>query len=413
MSGRFVRSLLPLGVLLVGAAGFFLLIWSEKGAQRRPRPDRTPLVEVVPVQPTTLRARVTAQGTVLPARQVTLSPEVSGRVAWVRKELVPGGLIPAGAELVRIDDRQYTLGVRQREADVARADVELALERSRGDVAGREWKQLSPARPDAADNALALREPQLRAAEAALASARAVLERARLDVARTRIVTPFAALVIEEAVEVGQVVSPQTRLATLVGAEAYWVEVAVPMTALALIDLPGGGGEGSAATVTLDAGERTSRWQGRVVRLLGDVDLAGRMARLIVEVTRPHEAGEGDGEGRVPLLLHAFVDVAIEGRERSSVYEVPRVALREGDRVWLADASDRLVVRTIQTAWRTPDSVVVHSGLSPGERLITSPVPGAVEGMPVRVAGALRRDEGGSGGGGPPAGGRPGASAAP
>ena len=391
-----VRFVLPLVVLALGAAGFQVLVRSKRDAKRRPKPDRTPLVDVIRVQPTSATARVTGQGTVVPARRVVLSPEVAGRVAWAHPRLVPGGLVPGGAAIVRIDAREYRLAVQQLEANAARAEVELALERGRSDVATSEWKALAPVDATDESRTLALREPQRKAAEATLASARAALERARLNVARTTVAAPFDALVLEESVETGQVVSPQSRLATLVGTARYWVEVAVPTPQLALIDLPTGGSQGSAARVTLQAGARTSTWRGHVVRLLGEVDPAGRMARLVVEVPRPHETG-AEGAPRLPLLLNAFVDVEIEGRSLDGVYEVPRIAIHEGDRVWLADAEDRLALRTLEVAWRTPASVVAHGGLEPGDRIVTSPVPGAVAGMALKVSGSLPRREAGTG----------------
>ena len=36
------------------------------------------------------------------------------------------------------------------------------------------------------------------------------------------------ALVIEEAVEMGQLITPQSRLATLAGTDQFWVRVAIP-----------------------------------------------------------------------------------------------------------------------------------------------------------------------------------------
>ena len=157
------------------------------------------LVEVIEVQPRTHAVTVTANGTVMPARQITLNPEVSGRVAWISDKLLPGGRIQAGEQIARIDARDYQLAVNQQFAQVDRAQTELELERSRKQIAEREWEMLGGSKPTEGES-LALRDPQLRTAEAALKSARSGLDRAKLAVAKTVLRAPFNVMVQSKSV---------------------------------------------------------------------------------------------------------------------------------------------------------------------------------------------------------------------
>jgi hypothetical protein len=43
-------------------------------------------------------------------------------------------------------------------------------------------------------------------------------------------------------------------------------------------------------------------------------------------------------------------------------------------------------VRPVEIGWRRTDSVLIRSGLSPGDQVITSRLPSAVPGMRLRVA---------------------------
>ncbi|MEZ4369144.1 MAG: HlyD family efflux transporter periplasmic adaptor subunit, partial [Kofleriaceae bacterium] len=225
------------------------------------------------------------------------------------------------------------------------------------------------------------------------------LERAQLAVGKTSLSLPWNALVQQRAVDVGQLVTPGTPLATLVGTDEFWVQVSVPVDRLRWIDIPGVGGAtvGSTATVRqLTAGAPIVR-TGRVVRLMGDLDPAGRMARLLVTVEDPLGLAAASGSAEaLPLLIGAYVEVEIVGDELADVIEVPRVALHDGDTVYV-DAGGSLAVRTVEVAWRRRDSVLVSSGLAAGERVVVSPLSGATPGMVLRTIASAARDAGSAG----------------
>lgn len=87
----------------------------------------------------------------------------------------------------------------------------------------------------------------------------------------------------------------------------------------------------------------------------------------------------------MPLLLGAFVDVEIAGRELRNAYALPRHAVREGDRVWIVDANDTLEIRDVHVARRERERVLVDDGLHPGDRVITSRLLAPVPNMSVRA----------------------------
>ena len=86
------------------------------------------------------------------------------------------------------------------------------------------------------------------------------------------------------------------------------------------------------------------------------------------------------------LPIGLFVDAEIEGRGRSDVYVLPRDALRSGERVFVVDDEGRLRFRDIELLRTTRDQIVVGQGLAPGERVLTSALDAAIDGMAVRIA---------------------------
>ncbi len=401
MSGigrKLLRGFLPLLALGAGVGVLALLTATRPEPTKKPREERGALVEVAKVVALRERVRVVEQGSVLPAEQVVLQPEVSGRISWQHPELIPGGRFKKGEVLIRVDARDYSLAVRQQSAGVNKAELDVRLEKARKEIAKQEWEIIGED-PNSTEEgkALALRQPQLDAAKANLEAAKSAQAQAKLAVSKTVLRAPFTGFVKSESVDVGQLVTPQTPLATLVGSERFWVQVSVPVDKLSAIDIPGTNapeGKGALATVVQEVGRERIERSGRVVRLLGDLDPVGRMARVLVEVEDPlglSSATPAPAEGAprsstMPMLLGAYVEVAIEAKEMADVVELPRLALRDGDSVYVVTKDGRLAIKEVKVAWRRADTVLVQKGLSAGEEVVVSRLPSAVPGMLLRKA---------------------------
>jgi RND family efflux transporter MFP subunit len=427
---RVLRALIPLGVVGVGVLIYVAFVQTAPTPKRTKTPSRGVLVEVETVDARSHRVVVEAQGTVMAAQAVDLVPEVAGKVVWVSDRLVPGGRVREGEPLLRVDSRDYRIAVRQRSADVSAAELALEQEQSRKRVAAREWQLLEDdvSQVDEAGRLLALRQPFVENAEVAVDAAESALQKARLDLSRTTLRAPFDALIQSETVERGQVVGPNAPVASLVGTNVFWVQASVPVDALPWLRFAddgtaggdGGGDDdadaglrdevrgGSFARVVQEAGRARQEREARVLRLLGDLDPVGRMARVIVEVPNPlggppppastgGAETEGDPDGSaptpgLPLLVGSYVTVEMEGPAVDDVIEVPRVALREGQTVFVMTDENTLDIRDVRLLWRRESSVLVDEGLRSGDRIVVSRIPSPVEGMKLRVAEAPSED---------------------
>ncbi|MEM1010964.1 MAG: efflux RND transporter periplasmic adaptor subunit [Planctomycetota bacterium] len=373
---KVVLGLLPV-VIVVAAGGVAWLLLSTAPQQGTSPPEPlVPTVEVVPVKPASVPVTVEGFGVVRPAREAALAAEVTGPIVEIGDAVEPGGVMREGDLLVRIDPAEYELAVTAAEADLARAQADLELERGRGMIAQREWerfrKSLSSVGEEDRSAALANREPQLRQAEVAVLAADNAIAQAKLDLERTTVHAPFDAIVVTEEVEVGRWASVGERLLSLAGTRTFWVEAAVAPARAARLSA------GQEATVFTDAGERP----GRLIRVLPQVDAEGRMARVLVAVDDPIALHDDAPQ----LPIGAYVRVTFEAGEADGVVEVPRAAVRENQQVWVRDADGLLQYRDVDVRFAGEETSLLDVGVfEPGDAVIVSYLDNPLPGTPVRI----------------------------
>jgi len=362
-------------LLIIGAiVGAVIIVKTAPVAERKRPPRLAVPVDTLSLVKTNETVVLHLAGTVLPAKEVILRARVSGEITAVSPHFIEGGVLEEGSEILRIDPVDYELALADSEAKLEQARAALKTERGRQDVAKREWELLKTADATEQEKELALRLPQLATAEANLKAAEAALDRARLNLERTRIQAPFNAVVIERNVNVGsQVASTQDRLATLTGTDTYWVQVSIPVDRIEWVEIPG-----SAVNLISPSGAVRT---GRVIKLLGDLEEQGRMARLLVEVNDPLCLTSENADSK-PLLLGEYVKAEVSGRTLSDVFRIPRNALKENNHIWIAN-NDTLLEHSVNVLWRDAEQVLIRDGLKDGQLLIISDLSAPVPGMAV------------------------------
>jgi len=372
---------LPIVLLAFGAAMAVLFLSTRPSAGRGAKSVAAPLlVQTVDVAPQTQAMIVEVMGTVVASREIDLNARVSGQVASLAPGFVPGGLLKAGETALTLDDADYALAARQAENALATAQADLDLEMGQQRVAQAQLQMLSKDDPEAGgeEAGLALRQPQLAQARAAVDDAAADLEQARLNLARTRVAAPFNALVTARSVAEGSEVTTSLSLGTLVGVDEYWVEAAVPVDQLRHIAFNAKGGHGSPVEVI--GRSSATPHAGYVLRNVGELVESSRMARVLISVPDPL----GLKTGGQPLVLNEYVTAKITGPSVEGVYILPRSALREGGSVWVAKGST-LDIRPVTVGWSDADKVYITAGLEPGLKVVTSSIASPVQGMNLRL----------------------------
>ena len=386
-----LRIVISLLLIAAGIGGARFLITTKPKANKRPPVKMEPLVRTKTLQPENYTVKIPAMGTVIPAREISLEAQVAGEIIYMHPEFTEGGMLPEGIKILQINAKDYELAVQQKQKALADAEYAFKLEEGHQDVARREWDLLyGDQKINEVESELALRKPHLEKVKVEIAAAKADLEQAKINQARTTLTVPFNVLVLNRHVNLGSQVTPQEKIADLVGTDVYWVQISLPVERLRWIQIPNGQG-GSGASVKIVYRQDYVR-SGRVIRLLPDLSKEGRMARLLIEVDDPLDL-RIKKKKRPMLLLGEYVRVLIEGEELHDVYRIPRSALRNDNEIWLVDDESRLAIHKIKTIWRDEEVVVIQDGFKPGERLVVSGLAAPVAGMAVRVETPVKKEQ--------------------
>ncbi|MGB3166050.1 MAG: HlyD family efflux transporter periplasmic adaptor subunit [Alteraurantiacibacter sp.] len=417
---------IALGLLAGAIAIAALMIVLRPEPEEQARQERVPLVEAVAFEPASGPIPVMASGSVEPREEAVIGAQVAGRLTYVHPAFREGGIVPAGAVLMRIDGRDFRNQVRVAEADVAAQDVAVLQAREEAQIAREELDRFAARergagigtvidgndyaarilppdelarlqqeqRSTVATGSLATREPQLRSARAARERAAANLSVAQLALSRTSVAAPFSGLVQEESVSVGSLVQPGQALGTMAATGAFEVRVSLTPNEAALVPgLVGGASGGIAASVFYDFGGRTWRWDAIVDRADAGLDAATRNVEVFLRVPNPLTGGQliSDGDEAVgaapPLLLGAFVRTQITGTVLESYAAIPSNALRPGNEIWIA-RDGKLAIVPVRVIQRRDDTAYIATPeLARGGRIVTSSLGTPVNGMAVRVAG--------------------------
>lgn len=361
---------LALGTLVLGVLAFGAIqATGQQKVQQDTSRSVAPLVQVATLSPQQYQFELAVWAEVIPQEQTRLTPEVTGRVVAMHPEFIDGGLLKKGDVMVQLDDADYQAQFLSAEAAVAAATANLEQELALAKVAKEENRNVSPALL----TSLALRKPQLQSAEAALKSAQAALQKAKRDLARTKIVAPYDALIVQRHIGLGQVVNSGSVLADLNNIE--FAEIRLPVASFDLPFLPAQL-KGIPASVRVDGQSR----QGLVVRDLGVLQSKTRMHHLVVQIEDPYALRQSAPR----LRFGSYVEVLLTGSQMDNVYVLPQDSVNN-QQVWLVDKQNKLQLRTVTVLRQQGKEVLIRDGLNAGEQLVVTPPSFPQDGLAVRI----------------------------
>ena len=373
--------------ILLGIAGCREAPGTGMAAGRGATEPRT--VSVEPARIREVERTITAFGSFLAREQATLSTKVQGRLASIQVDL--GSKVRAGAELARMELREYELRVRQAEAALAQARARIGLAsddddstvdpettsvvrqaaavlqeaRSNRDRLVRLQQEgvLSQAELDAAEAAFTVAENRHQDAledvrqRIALVAQRAI-ERdiAAQQLADTTLTAPFNAAVQERRASPGEYLRIGDPVLTLVQVDPLRLRLEVSERESPKVEI------GQPVRVRVEGVER--QFEGQIQRISPAIDQQRRV--LLVEADIAND-------GTLHPGMFARADIVI--RKNDPALTVPAsslVAFAGIEKVYLI-ADGLAVERVVVTGAKNSEWVEITSNLDPGEKVILTP----------------------------------------
>lgn len=344
-----------------------LKLTADTGPALSPLPEQV-VVDVIKPATTEHTASRSLSGQVETRANVAISPEVTGRVIAMHADLVPGGSIRAGETLLTLDPTDYEIALERSRADVAAAEADLEQARADADNFIKDWQRVYPNREPPA---LVAKEPQIRAIEARLAAARANVRQAEINLARTNIVAKNDIRVIESAVEVGQLIAPNGQYGSYYVADALRIRASAEAAIIESLGLAAG----STAILHLD-GNAGSGPSVEIVSIGSALDERTRLQPIIFSVP-PTGA----------LTPGLFVTLDVAGSPQSGVFRLPASAMATRTSVWRV-SNERLEDHPVEIVDTTDDFVVVRR-FDTKDGVVVSQVPTSFVDRPVKVRNTL------------------------
>ncbi|MCP4022734.1 MAG: efflux RND transporter periplasmic adaptor subunit [Desulfobacteraceae bacterium] len=413
---RFVRVVIVLAV----AVGIGNLLYKlKKEPEKKELQTAAPSVTVLNAQPESKVMMVEAFGTVKPRKSIKISAEVPGRIDHINPMFIEGGIIQQGELLVRIDQRDYRLNkdaaavrVRQARVDIQnlkqeienlKKDIELSsknteltqreLERlkalsknqyaSKNSLEKAEQQHLgAKIQLQGIKNRLALTDTYMEQKQAALAMARVDLNKAALSLDKTEIRAEFEGFILDKMAEAGEYVNPGQALGIIYQKDSLDVDVRIPLEKMKWLEFFFKDGKTPEALVELASyeGSQPPTWKAKVARIKAKIDEKTRTLPLTLEIGSANKAGIGVFD----IKPGTFVKCNIIGETYDNIFVIPRYLLRSNNILYTVNDS-HLKMKKVAVLRKFEDEVYITAGLENGDKIISSPLPGAIAGMEITI----------------------------
>ncbi|MDN6180071.1 MAG: efflux RND transporter periplasmic adaptor subunit [Halomonas subglaciescola] len=289
--------------------------------------------------------------------EVTLVARVSGLLE--QKRFKPGEMVEKGDTLYNIEPDSYQAAVSQRKADLESARAKLSRAQRDAERFERLMSQNSVSRQQY-DQALADRS----VSQASVAQASAALESANIDLNYAEVKAPVSGMVSLSMVNVGNLVSSGTKLATITPIDPLDVRFQMPQReAFELRHQLNDGVDISDISATLEIPN-------------ADLALSGKLDFLGVKVdetTSTVQANASFDNPDASVLPGQFVRVSIEGLKRYNVLAVPEIALTQGlmgSQVFVLDEDNKARARTVELGDVAGPWQIIRDGIEEGDRVV-------------------------------------------
>ncbi len=315
--------------------GFFAKLFNRGDDEDEDEKDEPVPVELAHVLVRDMPAYLSTTATLEPEKQAEILAKIDGEVLRIPAE--EGDWVRQGDVLAELDGEVQRVSLEERDAHCR--SLELDLERAQ-----KLFEQ------DLAS------EKDLHDAQYQFEQAEAQRKAVRLQLEYTQIIAPFAGVISERKVDLGQNVAIGTSLFSIVDQTPLLARIHLPERQAQRI------APGQEVVITPDT-DPDLRVEGQVVRISPVVDARTGTVKVTCQV-------EGNG---LRLRPGSFVRIDVQTDLRAGVLAIPKRALiAEGGETYVFKAvADSVIQLPIETGLTNHTHIEVTAGLGEGDRIVS------------------------------------------
>ena len=247
------------------------------------------------------------------------------------------------------------------------------------EVAKEAWDKIG----DGVASDLTLKKPQLKQAEALLEVAKAQVSSAAKKLNKTEIIAPYAGRIQNVNIDLGTTIIPGQPVGAMYTSSEIEITLAVKDNDLQFLSIPMDGRKlnpSEQASVVIESfyKGKTQSWEGKLERVDGVIDHIKRIINLIavfkndfIETDKPN------------LPIGLFVEAKIDGITLKNIFEIPINSISKDNEVYIVDKDNQLELRKLTVLKKYSEFVIIKDGLRAGERIVTSKLSTASNGIKV------------------------------
>ncbi|WP_299047458.1 HlyD family efflux transporter periplasmic adaptor subunit [uncultured Polaribacter sp.] len=359
-----------LGLFLI--AGAILLGKHFVHKNQRPKPTFKKTIKSVfieDVKNTEVPIVLTASGNLVAKRKIELFSEVQGVLNTSNKVFKPGTTYQRGETLLSINSDEFLASLKSQKSNLynlvtsilpdIRLDYNSEFNKWEAFLKDFNIHKSTPSLPKFSSDK-----------EKYFISGRGILtayynvKNLEVRLSKHILRAPFTGVLTETLVSSGTLVRAGQKLGEFIDTSVYELEVAVNA---AFADLLQVGNK-----VVLSNLNKSKKYEGKVVRINGKIDQVSQTINAYIQVSNS-DLKEG-----------MFLEASLVGKSEKDAIEISRKLLVDNKMVYTVENDSILRLKRINPVYFGSEKVIVK-GLQNNDKILSQPLPGAFEGMIVKI----------------------------
>jgi multidrug efflux pump subunit AcrA (membrane-fusion protein) len=359
-----------LGVLTIVGAIFLGNYLIDKNQKPRPKFNKQiKTVFVENIENRDIPIILSANGNLIARNKIEIFSEVSGVLKASKKLFKAGTNYNRGEALLSINSDEFLAGLQAQKSSLynlitailpdLRLDYPNQFNKWEGFLKGFDINKSTPKLPEFSSD-----KEKYFISGRGIVSAYYNVKNLEVRFGKHQIRAPFSGILTEALVSPGTLVRVGQKLGEFIDPRVYEMEVSINSEFADLLKVGN--------SVALTNLEKTKNYTGKVVRVNGKVDQVSQTIKAFIDVKHP-DLKEG-----------MFLEANLTAKSETEAVEIPRKLLVDNKAVYIVKNDSILSLVAVKPVYFGSEIVVIK-GLENNDKILTQTLPGAFDGMIVKI----------------------------